>query len=119
VYTDCESARISPLFKLTLQRRVTPVFVHVWEPGERIYTKGKPDPRYVSDPTSMTALNEIARITGVPRAFSEGETNAIVSAARNAVGRAGTRTRLDASARIAVGAVFVLGWVVPPSFLYM
>ena len=49
---------------LQLQRRVTPVFVHVWEPGERIYNHGRPDPRYVADPTSTAALDEVARITG-------------------------------------------------------
>ena len=117
VYTDGESAPISPLFKLTLQRRVTPVFVHVWEPGERIYNHGKPDPRYFSDPTSTAALNEIARITGVPRAFSEHETGAIAAAARNAVGRAGTRTHVDAYARIALAPWFVLGCIVPLAFL--
>jgi hypothetical protein len=117
VYTDGESARLSPLFKLTLQRRVTAVFVHVWEPDERIFNHGKPDPRYISDPTSMAALNEVAQITGAPRAFSEGETDAITSAARNAVGRAGTRTHIDAYARIALAPWFVLGCIVPLSFL--
>ena len=117
VYTDGESAQVSPLFRITLQRRVTPVFVHVWAPGERIYNKGKADPRYVSDPTSMAALNDIARITGVPRAFSEGDTSAIVRAARNAVGRAGTRTHIDAYARIALAPWLVLGCIVPLAFL--
>ena len=117
VYTDGESARISPLFKVTLQRRVTVVFVHVWQPGERIFNHGKPDPHYVSDPTSMAALTEVAQITGASRAFSEGETGAIASAARNAVGRAGTRTHIDAYARIALAPWFVLGCIVPLSFL--
>ena len=58
VFTDGESAKISPLFKLTLQRRVTPVFVHVWEPGERIYNKGRADPRYFADPASAAALDD-------------------------------------------------------------
>jgi hypothetical protein len=117
VYTDGESAAISPLFKLTLQRRVTPVFVHVWEPGERIYNHGKADPKYFSDPTSTAALNNIAVITGAPRAFPEGDTGAIVSAARAAVGRAGTRTHIAAYARIALAPWFVLGCVVPLAFL--
>ena len=117
VYTDGESARISPLFRFTLQRKVTAVFVHVWEPGERIYNHGKPDPHYVSDPSSMASLNDVAQITGAPRAFSEGETGAIASAARNAVGRAGTRTHIDAYARIALAPWFVLGCILPLSFL--
>jgi hypothetical protein len=117
VYTDGESAKISPLFKLTLQRRVTPVFVHVWQPGERIYNKGKADPRYIADPASTAALNDIAKITGVPRAFPEGDTGAIARAARNAVGRAGTRTHIAAYARIALAPWFVLGGILPLSFL--
>ena len=117
VYTDGESATISPLFRFTLQRKVTAVFVHVWQPGERIYNHGKPDPHYVSDPASMATLNEVAQITGAPRAFSEDETGAIASAARNAVGRAGTRTHIDAYARIALAPWFVLGCIVPLSFL--
>ena len=93
---------------------MTPVFVHVWEPGERIYNHGKPDPRYVADPTSTAALDEVAQITGAPRAFSGGPDAARSSrAARNAVGRAGTRTHIDAYARIALAPWFVLGGIVP------
>jgi hypothetical protein len=117
VYTDGESAKISPLFRLTLQRRVTPVFVHVWEPGERIYNKGKADPHYITDPTSMAALNNIAEITGDSPAFPEGDTSAIVRAARAAVGRAGTRTHISAYARIPLAPWFVLGGIVPLAFL--
>src|SRR5712691_2851454 len=84
IYTDGESAKISPLFRLQLQRRVTPVFVHVWEPNERIYNNGRPDPHYVADPTSMAALNEIAAITGASRAYPENDTGAVARAARNA-----------------------------------
>ncbi len=117
VYTDGESAPISPLFKLTLQRRVTPVFVHVWAPGERIYNKGNADPHYIADPASTAALNDIARITGAPHAFPEGDTGAIVRAARDAVGRAGTRTHIDAYARIALAPWLVLAGIVPLAFL--
>jgi hypothetical protein len=117
VFTDGESAKISSLFKLTLQRRVTPVFVHVWEPGERIYNKGKPDPNYVSDPASAAALESVARITGAPRAYSEGDAGGIARAARNAVGRAGTQTHVAAYARIALAPWFVLGAVLPLAFL--
>jgi hypothetical protein len=116
VYTDGESAKISSLFKLTLQRRVTPVLVHVWQPGERIYNKGRADARYVSDPASAAALESVAKITGA-RTFPEGDTTAVVRAARAAVGRAGTRTRVDAYARVALAPWVVLGGVVPLGFL--
>ena len=116
VYTDGESAKISSLFKLTLQRRVTPVFVHVWQAGERIYNEGKADPRYLADPASAAALDTVAKITGA-RTFPEGDTAAVARAARAAVGRAGTRTRIDAYARIPLAPWFVLGGVVPLGFL--
>jgi hypothetical protein len=117
VYTDGESSRLSPLFRLELQRRVTPVFVHVWQSGERIYNGGKADPKYVSDPTSMAALDNVARIIGVPHAFEESDTGGVARAARAAVGYAGTRTHIDAYARIALAPWFVLGGVVPLGFL--
>jgi hypothetical protein len=117
VYTDGESAKVSPLFQLQLQRRVTPVFVHVWEPGERIYNDGRPDPRYVSDPTSAAALDDIAKVTGGSHAYPESKAGAVARAARDAVGRAGTRTRVDAYARIALAPWFVLGGVLPLGFL--
>jgi hypothetical protein len=117
VYTDGESSKISPLFRIQLQRRVTPVFVHVWEPNERIYNNGRLDPRYIADPTSTAALNEIATITGASHAFPERDTGAVARAARNAVGRAGTRTHIDAYARIALAPWFVLGGILPLGFL--
>jgi hypothetical protein len=116
VYTDGESAKLSSLFKLTLQRRVTPVFVHVWQAGERIYNEGKADPRYFADPASTAALDTVAKLTGA-RTFPEGDTAAVVRAARAAVGRAGTRTRIDAYARVPLAPWFVLGGVVPLGFL--
>ncbi len=117
VYTDGESSKISPLFRIELQRRVTPVFVHVWQAGERIYNRGKPDPKYRSDPTSMAALDNVARIIGVSHAFQESDTGGVARAARDAVGYAGTRTHIDAYARIALAPWFVLGGVLPLGFL--
>jgi hypothetical protein len=113
VFTDGEAAKISPLLRLTLRRRVTPVFVHVWEPGERIAGHRK----YVSDPESGRALAELAQITGSQRAFGEHEFGAVARAARDAVGHAGTRTRVDAYARVPLAPWLVLAGVVPLAFL--
>jgi hypothetical protein len=115
VYTDAESAKPSALLS-TLQRRVTPVVVHVWEPGERIYNHGRADPRYVADPASAAALASIAKVTGA-RTFPESDTAGVARAARDAVGRAATRTHIDAYARVALAPWFVLGGVVPLGFL--
>jgi VWA domain-containing protein len=116
VFTDGESSKVSPVLRLTLQRRVTPVFVHVWEPGERLYSHGRPDPRYVADPSSTHALADLAALTG-GRSFSEHDLTGAERAARDAVGRAGARTRIDSYARIALAPWFVLAGVVPLVFL--
>ena len=117
VFTDGESSQVSPLLQLTLQRRVAAVLVHVWEPGELIFYKGRPDPHYAADPTSTEALAQLASIVGAPQAYDEHDFSAFAHAAREAVGRAGTRTHVDAYARIALAPWFVLGGVLPLGFL--
>jgi len=116
VLTDGESAQISPLLRLTLKRRVAAVYVHVWEPGERIYTKGRVNPGYVSDPTSTRALASLAEFTGGD-VFSEHDFSGAAHAARDAVGVAGTRTHIDSYARVALAPWFVIAGVVPLGFL--
>ena len=118
VFTDGESAKISPYLNITLHRRVTPVFVHVWENGERIYGPGgKPDPKYASDPGSGAALDRIAMLTGGRHSFSEQDAGKVARVARDAVGFAGTRTHIDAYARVALAPWFVLAGIVPLAFL--
>jgi hypothetical protein len=118
VFTDGESSKISPYLNITLQRRVTPVFVHVWADGERIYGPGgKPDPKYVSDPGSASALDRLAVLTGGRHSFSEHDGGKVARVAREAVGFAGTRTHIDAYARVALAQWFVLAGIVPLAFL--
>jgi hypothetical protein len=117
VFTDGESAQVSPLIRLTLQRQVTPVFVHVWEPGERIYTNGRADPNYVADPTSQAALDNLSELVGGTHSYSEGNFSEIARAAREAVGRAGARAHVAAYARVALAPWFVLSGLVPLGFL--
>jgi hypothetical protein len=118
VLTDGESTKVSPLLKLTLHRRVTPVFIHVWEPGEKIYSKGRADRRYVADPTSAKALDDLAEIVGSTHAYDEKNFSAAAHAARNAVGRASTQAHIDAYARISLAPWFILGGVLPLGFLF-
>jgi hypothetical protein len=117
VLTDGESSKISPVLRLTLHRRVTPVFVHVWQPNERIFRRGKTDPNYTSDPGSTRALDDVAALTGGGRSIPEDDFAAVVRAARDGVGHAGTRTHVDAYARIALAPWFILGGIVPLGFL--
>jgi hypothetical protein len=119
VFTDGESSAISPVLRLTLHRRVTPVFVHVWEPGERIFRAGKADPNYSADPASKGALDEVASLTGSGRSYDERDFGAFSHAARDAVGHADTRTRVDAYARVPLAPWFVLAGILPLSFLLL
>jgi hypothetical protein len=118
VFTDGESAKSSPFLDATLRRRVTPVFVHVWSKGERIYGRnGRPDPKYAADPTSAAALDRLAVLTGGRRSFTESQVGPVVRSARDAVGYAGTRKHVDAYARVALAPWFVLAGAVPLGFL--
>ena len=117
VFTDGESVKTSPYLSATLQRRVTPVFVHVWRDGERIYHGARIDKKYVSDPSSMDALNKIASITGGGHAYTEQQTGAVAKAARAAVAFAGTRTHVSAYARVALAPWFVIAGAFPLAFL--
>ena len=119
VFTDGEAQPLSPVVKLTLQRQVTPVFVHVWAPDDRLYDRAhgqKADPGYVPDPASADALAQLATITG-GSSYSETQLSQIVHATRDAVGFAGTRKRVSAYARVALAPWFVLGGILPLGFL--
>lgn len=117
VLTDGESARLPPLLRLTLRRQLSPLFVHVWQPGERIFHRGSVDPRYRSDPASEQSLQEMATITGSHRVYQEGDFGALAQAARALVGRAGTETHVHSYARVALAPWFVLAGALPLSFL--
>lgn len=117
VFTDGEAVHVSPLLKLELQRRVAPVFVHVWQPGEHIYkANGRVDPRYSSDPTSGLQLDNMAKLTD-GRMFSEHDLGGIERAARAAVGRAQSHTFVSAYARVPLAPWFILAAIAPLAFL--
>jgi hypothetical protein len=117
VFTDGESTSVSPLLKLTLQRRVTPIFVHVWAPNERIYKRGgRVDPAYAADPASTQALSGLATIAD-GKAFTEQDFGAIARASRDAVGQAQAHTLVAAYARVALAPWFVLAAALPLAFL--
>jgi hypothetical protein len=117
VFTDGESVKVSPYLSATLQRRVTPVFIHVWRDGERIYHGRRVVKNYASDPTSMSALNRIASITGGGHAYTEQQMPEVAKAARAAVAYAGTRTHVSAYARVALAPWFVIAGAFPLAFL--
>jgi hypothetical protein len=117
VLTDGEAAPLSPILRLTLPKHLHFLFVHVWADGERIYHgQGKAVPGYVADPTSTALLTQVARLTG-GQVVAERDGGQLVQAAWREVGHGGTKTRVDAYARIALAPWFVLGGVAPLGFL--
>ena len=117
VFTDGESAKMSPLLRLEIQRRVAPVYVHVWADGERIYhADGKVDPNYAADPLSTPDLTQLAQLTG-GQTVSEHDFGKLVHDARNAVGQAQTHTVTSGYARVPLAPWFVLAAFVPLAFL--
>lgn len=117
VFTDGEAARLSAVTKLTLQRRVTPIYVHVWSPTERLFgPHGKPDPRYAPDPASTFALGDLAHATG-GATFGEDQLGKVERAARNAVGFAQAHTVVSSYARVPLAPWFVLAALAPLAFL--
>jgi hypothetical protein len=118
VFTDGESSEVSPFLSSRLRSHLTPVFVHVWAPGELIYGRdGRPDPKYGSDPGSAAALDHLAELTGGLHSFTEQQTGPVAGVAREAVGYAGTRTHIHAYARVALAPWFMLAGAVPLAFL--
>jgi hypothetical protein len=117
VFTDGESQKLSLYLQVTLQRRAAIVFVHVWRPDERIFYRRRADPNYRSDPTSTALLAQAAKLTG-GAAIDESRFDAIARTARNAVGYASSRTRVDAYARVALAPWVLLGGVAPLGFLF-
>jgi hypothetical protein len=117
VFTDGEAQPISPVLPVMLHRQVTPIFVHVWAAGERIYRAGgSPDPHYVADPSSAVALEDLARTTN-GSAFTETQAGQIAQATREAVGYASTRRRVSAYAREALAPWFLIAGGFPLAFL--
>jgi hypothetical protein len=118
VFTDGEAAPISPVLRVTLRRRVAPVFVHVWQPDDRIYLPhARVDQAYRADPASTALLSELATITGAGPPLGVQDVRQAARRARDAVGFAGTHQRIDSYARIPLAPWLVLAGVVPLGFL--
>jgi len=116
VFTDGEAQPGTELFGLGFQREINPIFVHVWQPTEAIYTHGKPDPFYAPDARSNASLEDAANVTG-GYVFDENQIGALKSRAHKIVGSGPTTASTSAYARIALAPWFVLGGVLPLAFL--
>lgn len=116
VFTDGEAGRVSPLLRLTLQRRVTPVFVHVWRSDEGIWQNGRRDARYAPDAASAAALRELGGVTGA-KVYGEQDFGKVARAVRDAIGYAQARQQVAAYARVPLAPWFVLAAALPLGYL--
>jgi hypothetical protein len=118
VFTDGEAPTDLQLLGLGLgaDRKISPVFVHVSAPGERIYHHGKPDPYYTTDPTSGHTLAHAAAVTS-GYVYDENQLGKIASTARRIVGRGPDTGHVSAYARIALAPWIALAGIFPLGFL--
>lgn len=88
VFTDGETKPFVDRSLATLFRRppgVHTIFVHVWQPDERVFVNQVPDPRYRPVPRSGAYVRALANATG-GQAFDEDQLGRIVAAARSDLG---------------------------------
>jgi len=118
VFTDGEAEPLaSTLSRLGPLRGLSPVFVHVWARGERIFdSAGRPDPNYSADPRSSALLTAAAEATG-GSVFDERQPGSIEAQARRLVGDRATSARLSGYARVPLAPWLALAGVLPLAFL--
>lgn len=119
ILTDGEEQALPPFSSLqsfAQQVSIPPLFVHVWSPTEHIYNHGRIDPKYVTDPTSLSVLTQFAALTH-GQVFSEGDVKGLLEGIRKEAGSKPATTLSLGYARIALAPWFVLAGVVPLGFL--
>jgi hypothetical protein len=116
VFTDGEAQPSS--VKLTIRQPdiIPPLLVHVWSPRDRIWVRGRVDPRYQPDPTSSAIMDAFAQLTG-GRAFDSSQLSSVAAAIRSEAGRSTARQTITAASRIPLAPWFVLAGVAPLGFL--
>jgi hypothetical protein len=96
---------------------VTPIFVHVWGEGERVFDPGgQAETAYHPDSSSAASLASLAQATG-GRAFDEGQLGKVVGAVKAALGQGPTRPEGVATTTTALGPYVALAALLPLAFL--
>lgn len=119
VLTDGESRPFDASALGIVLRRgnaIKPVFVHVWNPNELVYTNGQPEPTYRPDPGSGALLARIASAAG-GRSFAEHDLARAAAEIGRDLGAGPTRPAQAARAELALGPWFLLASAVPLLFL--
>jgi hypothetical protein len=117
VFTDGELRPVTGTVGASFQHQLAPIFVHVWDSGERIFKAGgRPDPHYTADPRSSGLLKTAAAVTG-GSVFTERQVRSIEAQARRIVGRGAASSHVSTYARMALAPWFALAGVLPLTFL--
>jgi hypothetical protein len=119
LFTDGETA---PYFAGDLHEALRPaprtrfVIVRIGRPGERIFVGGKADRNYRTDPAAGQATRRLASVVD-GRAYTEGDVNGAVGAARQFLGHGSLRGVGEGLHVIALARWLVLASLLPLGFL--
>jgi hypothetical protein len=119
VLTDGESQPFS-LAKVGAQLQAAPridtIFVQVWNPGERVYTGGKPEAAYRPDPTSGATIRGLAAAAG-GAAFGESNLADMIARARRDLGSGPAADVGEARGQTRLAPWVSLATILPLSFV--
>jgi hypothetical protein len=96
VLTDGESSRVSAsaLGRRLRGAAIETVFIHFWAPDERVFSNGRPEPEYRSNPAARSILDRLAVATQ-GSVFDEDDLGAAGRRAREVVGDGPVRVETD------------------------
>lgn len=117
VFTDGEASPNLDLFGFEIGHALKPVFVHVWQPTDRIYHDRRVDTHYTPDPTSAGLLTRAAKVSS-GTVVNEDDYGRLVSDARRIVGSGPETGQISAYARVALAPWFALAGILPLGFLF-
>jgi hypothetical protein len=92
------------------------VFVQLWDPRERVFTRGVPEPGYRPDRAARSRLDRLAAATG-GSVFAEGELDAAATKARELLGDGPRVARGERRERFALAPYLTLAAFLPLGLL--
>jgi von Willebrand factor type A domain len=120
VLTDGETLPVRQSLAAAFQRRprVETIFVHFWDPAERIYEVGVAEGGYRPQQGAEAALSRVASLVE-GRVFSEDDADRVSAAARGILGEGEMRERRLEGERLALMPYVTLAAILPLGFLLL
>ena len=119
VLTDGESQPVSNARLGGLFRRSPPIetiFVQFWDTGEKVFTRGVPEPQFIPDPSARSALDRLAASTH-GAVYSEGQVDAVGRKARQLLGSGATVVQGEQAGQIALAPYLAAAALLPLALL--